>query len=151
MDDPLLLILASMISAGLCMWRARAAGRHIWGWGMAGFLLGIPVLVVLLLLPRPRAQRLAPATQSATPSASARPAPTPPQPFCNDPMQEGWYYVSKERQAVGPLPLAQLIQAFHEGQWQIDSLLWHPEVTEWQPPSQFPTLVAAGLPLSQGE
>ena len=131
-------ILGNCLCAGICAWRARQLGRNPWLWGLGGFIFAIFAVIALLFIPRQQPQRMACPAQTA--GSGSLPA-APVQEVKPDPLAGDWYYVSSKREPIGPLSLEQLKQEFHQGLWSRTTLVWHPEVIDWQPAERFPKLV----------
>ncbi|HZF97755.1 MAG TPA: RDD family protein [Pseudoxanthomonas sp.] len=45
---------------------------------------------------------------------------------------ESWYYVDAHRQQQGPLASEALMQRFHRGELQLDTLVWREGLSQWQ-------------------
>jgi hypothetical protein len=137
LTDPLLWV--SILAMALCIRQARRYGLNVFLWGTLGFLFGPITLLALHITKRFRTSAVT--NQVSAPKAiSAEPLEVRAAPVLQDPRTLGWYYVDATRQPVGPISLEELAPLFHQRILGSDSLVWHPEMTDWSEASRVPML-----------
>lgn len=60
-----------------------------------------------------------------------------PQPVLNGPASAAWYYADADRQQRGPISREGLMREYQAGKVSGATLVWHEELSEWQPLQNF--------------
>lgn len=64
-----------------------------------------------------------------------------------DTQSTGWYY-AQDNQAIGPIDKSQLVQYLGEGALPPETQVWHESLSQWQPASSVPALIAPPRPMA---
>jgi type IV pilus assembly protein PilA len=62
-----------------------------------------------------------------------------------------WYYADRQRQRFGPVSDEELAARFHAGQIQLDALVWHEGLSQWQPLGDFASSLGLLEPRPPGD
>jgi hypothetical protein len=123
------LVVVSLINAGLCALVAHRQERNPYLWFAVGFFIGLFGVALLAFIPKQQNPKTG---DKRNKDSQVPPNPITSGPITFEPEVYNWYYIDADKQTVGPISQEKLNQRRLSGAVSDKTFVWNESMIDWK-------------------